>query len=444
MAYFSAIRMPKEILFGKGQRLALPAVAGRLGRRVLVCTDARFAASPAFGEALDGLRTAALDVRVDDGVLPDVPRDSAAACAEAARGFAPDLVIGMGGGSCLDMAKCAALLLTYGGRLQDYYGEFKVPGPVLPVIAVPTTAGTGSEATPVAVVSDPDRTLKVGISSPYLIPATAICDPDLTVTCPPGLTAIAGADALTHAIEAFTAGRRPPSPELAQQRVFIGKSALTDHFALLAIRLLGRSLERAWRDGSDEDARADVMMAALAAGCAFGTAGTAAAHAIQYPVGALTHTAHGLGVAVLLPYAMRFNRDAAMAEMAEVALALGIPGDTRSREALADAAIAEVARLFAAIGIPSTLAELGLHADKLNWTGEQALGIDRLIKNNPRPIGAAEMTRLLDAAYRGALDSADCDASFEPAALVRPAHPGRTALRGLPERHSAADLAARS
>jgi alcohol dehydrogenase len=410
---FSAIRLPAEILFGKGQRLTLPAVAKRLGQRALICTDERLAASADFARLLDGLHAAGLVVLVHDRVLPDVPRDSAAECAEAARPFAPDVVIGIGGGSCLDMAKCAALLLTHGGRLPDYYGEYKVPGPVLPIIAVPTTAGTGSEATPVAVISDPDRTLKVGISSPHLIPKTAICDPDLTLSCPPALTAIAGADALTHAVEAFTAGRRAASPELAQQHVFIGKSALTDHFALLAIRLLGCSLERAWRDGSDEEARSDVMMAALAAGCAFGTAGTAAAHAIQYPVGALTHTAHGLGVATMLPYVMRFNRSAARAEMAEIALALGLPGEGRSQEALADAAIDEVARLLAAIGIPPTLAGLGLPADKLMWTGEQALGIERLIKNNPRPIGPAEMTRLLDAAYRGDLDAAACDLLLE-------------------------------
>lgn len=409
MTPFTAIRLPTEILFGKGQSQALPAVAGRLGQRALICTDERLASSIAFARMLDGLREAGLAVRVYDRVLPDVPRDSAAQCAEASRPFAPDLVIGIGGGSCLDMAKCAALLLAHGGQIPDYYGEFKVPGRVLPLIAVPTTAGTGSEATPVAVISDPDRTLKVGISSPYLIPTAAICDPDLTLSCPPGLTAIAGADALTHAIEAFTAGRRTPSPELAQKHVFIGKSMLTDHFALLAIRLLGRSLERAWRDGADEEARAEVMMAALAAGCAFGTAGTAAAHAIQYPVGALTHTAHGLGVATMLPYVMRFNRSAALAEMAEIALALGIPGEGRSQDALADAAIDEVTRLLAAIGIPPTLAALGLPADKLTWTGEQALGIERLLKNNPRPIGPAEMTHLLDNAYRGDLDTAGFD-----------------------------------
>ena len=290
-----ALRPPKEIFFGKGQSDAIGAVAARHGSSALVCTDARFASTPAFSRIVDTLTTSGSPSHVYDRVEPDVPYDSVALCVEAARPFAPDVVIGVGGGSCLDMAKCASLMLTHGGALRDYYGEFKVPGPILPVIAVPTTAGTGSEATPVAVISDASRTLKVGISSPHLIPAAAICDPDLTISCPPSLTAIAGADALTHAIEAFTAARRGTDAELAQKHVFIGKSALSDHFALLAIRLLGRSLERAYTNGADEDARADVMMGALAAGCAFGTAGTAAAHAIQYPVGALTNTPHGLG-----------------------------------------------------------------------------------------------------------------------------------------------------
>jgi alcohol dehydrogenase class IV len=312
-------------------------------------------------------------------------------------------VIGVGGGSCLDMAKCASLLLSQGGRLQDYYGEFKVAGPTLPVIAAPTTAGTGSEVTPVAVVSDPDRTLKVGISSPYLIPVAAICDPELTMTCPPSLTAIAGADALTHAIEAFTAVTRGADPSLPQKHVFIGKNALSDHFALLAIRLLGRSLETAYRRPSDAEARADVMMGSLAAGCAFGTAGTAAAHAIQYPVGTLTHTPHGLGVATMLPYVMTYNRSAAAHEMAEIAEALGVKSPGGDSEAMADAAIAKVQRLFAAIGIPATLAELGLPRDRIDWTAEQAMGIDRLIKNNPRAFDLTAMTRLVTAAFDGDL-----------------------------------------
>lgn len=402
MSLFAAARLPREILFGKGQRHVLPVVAAKYGRRAFVCTDERFAATSQFAEILAGLHKAAIDTLVYDRTLPDVPRDSVAAGIAEAKDFKPDMVIGIGGGSCLDMAKCAALLLSHGGRLEDYYGEFKVPGPTLPVIAVPTTAGTGSEVTPVAVISDPDRTLKVGISSPHLIAAVALCDPELTATCPPSLTAIAGADALTHAIEAFTAARRGADPHLPQQHVFVGKSALTDHFALLAIRLLGRSLEKAYRDGSDEDARADVMMGALAAGCAFGTAGTAAAHAVQYPVGALTHTAHGLGVATMLPYVMTYNLAAAAAEIAEVGAALGLPARSGDgADASAHATIREVSRLFGAVGIPSTLAKLGLAEDKIDWTAEQALGIDRLIKNNPRPFDLAAMRWLVRAAYDG-------------------------------------------
>ncbi|MDB5552289.1 MAG: iron-containing alcohol dehydrogenase [Rhizobium sp.] len=403
MTLFAALRLPREILFGKGQRHALPVVASKLGLRALVCTDERFAATAIFAEITVSLKAAGIEVLVHDRVLPDVPRDTVAVCVEEASGFRPDMVIGIGGGSCLDMAKCAALLITHGGKLQDYYGEFKVPGPTLPLIAVPTTAGTGSEATPVAVISDPDRTLKVGISSPHLIATAAICDPELTMTCPPGLTAIAGADALTHAIEAFTAARRGGDHGLAQNHVFIGKSDLTDHFALLAIKLLGRSLEKACKDGSDEDARADVMMGALAAGCAFGTAGTAAAHAIQYPAGALTHTPHGLGVAAMMPYVMNYNRSVSTNEMAEIGAALGLDAAGRDADGMAEATIQEISRLFAAIGIAPTLAALGLAADKLDWTAEQAIGIERLIKNNPRPFDLAAMRRLIQAAYDGDL-----------------------------------------
>ena len=401
MTLFAALRPPKEILFGKGLSTTVGTVSARLGSRALICTDERFASTPAFARIVDALTTAGLRTHVYDRVEPDVPYDSVGLCAEAARSFAPEVVVGVGGGSCLDMAKCASLLLTHGGALRDYYGEFKVPDRILPVIAVPTTAGTGSEATPVAVVSDASRTLKVGISSPYLIPAAAVCDPDLTITCPPSLTAIAGADALTHAIEAFTAARRGTDPELAQKHVFIGKSVLSDHFALLAIRLLGRSLVRAYTDGTDEDARADVMMGALAAGCAFGTAGTAAAHAIQYPVGALTNTPHGLGVATLMPYVMTYNRNVASIEMAEIGAALGLEPAGRSAEDRADAAIHEVTRIFTAIGITPTLAKLGLPEEKLDWTAEQAVGIERLIKNNPRPIDLTSMKRLIRAAFDG-------------------------------------------
>jgi alcohol dehydrogenase class IV len=406
MNTFGVIRLPRQILFGRGQSGAISGVAAQLGSRALICTDARFAGTEACTATISSLESVGITTAVHDQVEPDLPKDSVGRCVEQVKDFSPEIVIGIGGGSCLDMAKCAALILSRGGRLEDYYGEFKVPGPTLPVIAVPTTAGTGSEVTPVAVISDPDRTLKVGISSPHLIPHTAICDPLLTMTCPPSLTAIAGADALTHAIEAFTAAQRIPTTDLALKHVFVGKSVITDHFALQAIRLLGRSLVKAYRDGTNEEARSDVMMGALAAGCAFGTAGTAAAHAIQYPAGALTHTAHGLGVATLMPYVMAYNRDASLNAMAEIAVALGVDGHGKTARELADAAIRKVADIFREIGITPTLAALGLPEDKLEWTAEAAFGIERLLKNNPRPLDLSSLKRLIGAAFVGDLAAA--------------------------------------
>ncbi|NRC52846.1 iron-containing alcohol dehydrogenase [Mesorhizobium sediminum] len=381
------------MVFGSGQRYSLGRVASRLGGRALVVTDARLAADAEFASTVEQLEKAGLAVRVDDTTLPDVPVDSAVASAAAARDFAPDVVVGFGGGSCLDMAKCVAVLLTHGGRPQDYYGEYNVPGPVMPIIALPTTAGTGSEVTPVAVLSDAERSLKVGISSPHIIPTASICDPDLTLTCPPGLTAVAGADALTHAIEAFTAIRRDPVAGIAQERVFIGKNAFSDHFALRAISLLWQGLEAAYKDGSNTRAREKVMMGATFAGLAFGVAGTAAAHAIQYPVGALTHTAHGAGVACLMPYVMRWNAPQISGELAEIAGATGLDG--------ADEVIPAVAALFSRLGIAPTLRELGLDENRLDWVAEQSCGIARLVQNNPRPLPLPDMRRLVAAAYSG-------------------------------------------
>ncbi|RCS22532.1 iron-containing alcohol dehydrogenase [Phyllobacterium salinisoli] len=397
MNLFGTMRAPRELLFGVGQRHALGGIAGKLGRRALIVTDTRLVTDADFHALVRQLEEAQLTVNVDSSTLPDVPVESAIASAAGAKSFAPDLVIGIGGGSCLDMAKCVALLLTHGGRPHDYYGEHKVPGPVIPIIAIPTTAGTGSEVTPVAVLSDAERSLKVGISSPYLIPTVSICDPDLTLSCPPGLTAIAGADALTHAIEAFTAIRRDPVPGITQQRVFVGKNDLSDHFALTAITLLWQGLEQACTNGADSEAREKVMLGATLAGLAFGVAGTAAAHAIQYPVGALTHTAHGLGVACLMPYVMTWNAPVIRGELAEIAQAARLGG--------ADEVIPALSLLFERIGIPTTLRNLGLAEDRIDWVAEQSLGIARLIQNNPRPLNAHEMRNLVAAAHSGDLSS---------------------------------------
>jgi alcohol dehydrogenase len=398
---FGTLRSPRNIVFGAGQRNALPLYAANAGKRALVVTDERLASDPSFRDLIDAVTSAGVATQVFTGVIAELPVECIAAGVEVGKTFGADFVIGIGGGSCLDAAKVISLLLAHGGRASDYYGEFKVPGPILPLICVPTTSGTGSEVTPVAVLTDPDKAVKIGIASPYLISQTAICDPELTYSCPPSLTAVSGADALTHAIEAYTTARREPYDTLVHDHVFLGKNALSDQYALMAIKLIGQSLKAAVDNGNDIVARERLMLGSMTAGLAFGTAGTAAAHAIQYPVGAMTHTPHGTGVAVMMPYVMQFNRDACVQEMVEIGEALGLPPSKGPSQLAADATIDAIAALFASVGIPGTLADLGITREQLPTVAEQALGSARLIKNNPRPLDLSTMTELVNAAFSG-------------------------------------------
>ena len=391
-------RAPARILFGAGQRRALGAVAAELGVRVLVCTDSRFAALPIMDEILADLSVHGLTAQVFSETQAELPVEGVHACLARYRAFDPDVIVGLGGGSCLDLAKIVSLLLTHDGLVSTYYGEFKVPGPVRPLILVPTTSGTGSEVTPVAVLADPERAMKVGISSPHLIPNTAICDPELTLSCPPELTAISGADALAHAIEAFAAVTRDPSPDLALTRVFVGKNVLSDQYACSAIRLIFEWLPTAVSDGRNIDARSGLMLASTLAGLAFGTAGTAAAHAIQYPIGALTHTAHGLGVGVLLPYTMAYNAPEADKEYSQIADLVGARGDNR-----AQAAIDAVRALFEKIGLPDNLAALGLAGKDVDWAAEHAMLATRLVENNPRRLDQQAVAGIINRALAGSM-----------------------------------------
>ncbi|HWJ69216.1 MAG TPA: iron-containing alcohol dehydrogenase [Sphingobium sp.] len=401
MSLFGVMRLPSSVVFGLGQRAILGATALQYGKRALICTDGRLSGLAIFAEIMADLERSGVTTHVYDRTQPDLPITSIEECVKEASDFGPQMVIGIGGGSCMDLAKVTALLLTHGGTLDVYYGENLVPGPLIPVIAVPTTAGTGSEVTPVAVVADTARNTKIGISSPYLIPSSAVCDPELTITCPPGLTAASGADALTHAVEAFTAAPRPLTNDLTVKNVFVGKNILSDSFATLAISNVWIALERACTHGDDIEARERMMLAALAAGCAFGTAGTAAAHAIQYPVGNDTHTAHGVGVAVLLPYVMEYNRPDCIGPFADIARAIGLSNPDKTDEQLSHDVIDAIAGLLARIGIPRTLAELGVAEHQQTTTAERAIAVARLVNNNPRKIDLDAMQRITRAAFSG-------------------------------------------
>ena len=275
MTMLGVLRGPRQVLFGAGQRRALGTVTAALGSRALVCTDTRFGSTREFADLVRVLEGAGVHVTAFTDVLPDVPVYQVAQCAELAARVDPDVVVGMGGGSCLDLAKAVAVILAHGGQASDYYGELRVPGPVVPVVALPTTAGTGSEVTPVAVLTDPERVSKVGISSPYIIPHTAVCDPELTLGCPPELTASAGAERPVARDRGLHSGASSGDGRAGQRARLRGQER-TDRYLRPRRDPFDRqgSLERAWSNPDDMEAREAMMLGATAGGFALGSAGT--------------------------------------------------------------------------------------------------------------------------------------------------------------------------
>jgi alcohol dehydrogenase len=400
-ATFGVLRLPRSIVVGAQQRFAVAGIAAEFGTNVLVCTDPRLAVSEELSALVTSLEDRNLTVRVYGDTQAELPTPGILACVEELKGQEIDVIIGFGGGSCMDMAKVVSVLLTHGGKPSDYYGEFAVPGPVKPVIALPTTAGTGSEATAIAVVSDPDLGMKMGISSPHIIPFASVCDPELTYSCPPSLTAATGADTFVHLVESFTAITREPTSTLASERVFVGKNILTDSIALNGIGLVGRSLVTAYKDPENTEARAGMMLAALYGGVVLSNAGTAAAHAIQYPVGALTHTPHGVGVGLLLPYVVRHNFEAIQPQLAQIAEALGRDIRGLDQRAAAVAGVEAIDEVIAAIELPPTLQDLGVQEGDLAQIATLSLNSKRLIDNNPVPLDLDAVTSIVHAAYAG-------------------------------------------
>ena len=393
------LRQPKTVLFGAGQRRQLPYLVKPLGSHVLICTDARMATTAEYAEIAASLTENGIAVSVYSDVEPDLPRSNVVDIQRRFGSEQVDVVIGLGGGSCLDMAKVAGLMLSLGGDIRNYFGENLVPRPGLPVITIPTTGGTGAEVTCIAVVFDDEKQMKVGVASAYLEAVAAIIDPELTLSCPPGLTAATGADALSHLIESFTDRAKNPSADDIDQHLYVGKNVLTDVYCRTGIELLGRSLEAVAANPSDLQARADTMFAAYCAGMAINTAGTAAAHAIQSPIGNLTHSPHGIGVGALLPYVMRFNLPARVAVFAEIGRLLGVADAAQPELDQAHAAIERVEQILSTLGIPGDLKELGLEPKDFEFVAQQAMLATRLTSNNPRVLTENSIVALLERGY---------------------------------------------
>lgn len=380
-------RVPSTIHVGVGCYERVAAEATRVGGgAVLVITDANVRATPLAGKVIEQLTSAGL-LR---GVFNDIPGEPTTTEVQkgvaALKGAKANTIVAIGGGSVIDTGKSVAVMATNDGSIVDYKGANKIRKPKLPLIVVNTTAGTGSEVTRFAIITDPVTNVKLLIADAHLIPEVAIDDPLLTLTCPPPVTASTGVDALTHAIESYISMRA---------------TALSDVLALSAIRKVGQSLRAAFRNGEDLGARTLMHVGSLEAGMSFSNASVALVHGMARPIGAYFHKAHGISNAVLLPHVMEWSLPGAPARFAEIARALGADTAGLSEAQAAERAVSEVRTLCCDLNIPG-LTGLGIDADKLMALAP-TMAQDALDSgspgNNPRIPTTAEIVEL----YRRAL-----------------------------------------
>ena len=375
---------PTKIISGIGSTAEIIKELNDLhAKKVLLITDPGLVQAGVAQQVVEMLKQAAVEVEIFDAVEPDPSIQVATKAAEMAKNVKANVLIALGGGSAIDTAKSAALLVTNGGYLKDYAGVNKVVKPILPLIAVPTTAGTGSEVTIFAVMSDPEKQEKFTISSALIAPAVAVLDPLLTLKLPPSVTAFTGMDALTHAIEAFTSSVAQPA---------------TDALALSAIKLVLKHLPVAVGRGDNIMARDGMLQASLLAGIAFNNAFLGLAHAIASPLGGHFHVPHGLANAVMLPYVMEYNLPTAVRRYAEIGCALGLQAVGDTPRAVAEKTVAAITQLARDINIPEKLSNIGAKEELLPLVARDALKSIQL-KFNVRNASEKEILALLQKAY---------------------------------------------
>ncbi|MFO1395744.1 MAG: iron-containing alcohol dehydrogenase [Burkholderiales bacterium] len=373
-----AIVHPNRVVAGAGSVQRLPELATEFGaKRALIVSDQGVARAGLVDAPRDALAAAGIAVTVIDGVPPEPAAAHAEATVAAARAAGgADLVIGIGGGSAMDVAKLVAVMLAHPLTLSQLLAKTAIPGRGLPSIMVPTTAGTGSEATPNSIVLVPEDELKVGIVSPRLVPDAVILDPLLTLTLPQAVTASTGMDALTHAIECYCSKKGNP---------------FSDLYGLEAIRLIARSLRRAYTDGRDVAARADMLLGAYYGGVCIATSSTTAVHALAYPLGGKYRIAHGLSNAMLLPFVMEFNLEGSETRFAAMAQAMGLPVAGLAPRTAGVRMIDALYGLNADLAIATSLRDRGIGDDDLDGLVDGASQVTRLLDNNPRPMTRDDM-----------------------------------------------------
>ena len=377
----------KRIISGAGSALQLAEQCRRLGiARPLLVTDPGLMAIGLVQPVMAAMEGEGLVPVVFDQVREDPPEATVLAAADLGRSQRVDGVLAVGGGSSMDVAKVVAVLLGGQQALAQLYGVGNVTGRRLPLVLVPTTAGTGSEVTPVAVITTGETT-KAGVSSPVLLPDMAVLDADLTLGLPAAVTAMTGVDAMVHAIEAYTSRHQ--------------KNPISDNLARHALALLARNIRTAVHNGRNREARENMLLGACLAGQAFANAPVAAVHALAYPLGGHYHIPHGLSNSLVLPTVLEFNAPKAAelyAELADIVVGAPVAG---SAEAKTAAMIAALRALIDDVALPATLAAAGVDEDKLEKLAEDAMLQQRLLVNNPRDVNYEDALAIYRAAFRG-------------------------------------------
>lgn len=378
-------RTTKRILFGLGAVEKIGTEAQLLkAKKVLIITDPGVIQAGLLEGVEKSLQSAGIPFALFDGVEPDPRIEVVEKSVEKAKKEGINLIIGFGGGSSLDIAKVTSILITNPGKIDCFFGIDLVPNSGVPVILVPTTAGTGSEVTPIAILSDTKEKLKKGIVSPTLFPEVAIVDPKLTIGLPPSVTAFTGMDALTHAIEAYYS---------------VNATDITDLLAYRAMELLSKNLRMAYAHGENLAARSSMMEGSLLAGIAFANAGVGAVHAFAYPLGGEFHLAHGLTNTLMLPYLMRYNILGCPYKFAQMAKAFGEKVEGLSELDGAETAVKFVERLSDDIRVPRRLRDVRIPEDAIPRLAEAAMKVTRLLANNPRKITLEDAVAIYKSAY---------------------------------------------
>ena len=377
-----SLYFPKKLVFGKGKVAELKDEVIRLAaKKVLIIS-------------IDPLRTTVntikseleaqnIEVSIDTTIVQEPYFSDFRKLMVKVAPVNPDVVIGIGGGSVLDIAKMVAAQVENEQKLEDYVGIGLLKGRKKALICVPATSGTGSEASPNAILVDDSDGQKKGIISPYLVPDLVIIDPLLTISVPPSITAATGIDALTHCLEAYTNKFAHP---------------MIDLYAYEGMRLIASNIVKTVKDGADEDARTKVALGSFYGGICLGPVNTAGVHALSYPLGSMFHLAHGLSNALLLPYVMEYNLPASAKRYADVAIALGCERDGDDT-LTAKKGIDKIRELIKECGIPATLKEVNIPKEAIPQMAKDAIKIQRLLKNNPREITEQDAVDIYNAAY---------------------------------------------